>query len=426
MSQTSHSRAQGHQHYQQGQGSSLNASQSSLTQVTRTSSMDSLESSMSTTESNAGEVEANRLVTVLQENAVLRSELEVMKLRCKNLMEENRRLRQASVTIQAQAEQEEEFISNTLLKKIHCLKKEKEALAMNYEQEEEFLTNDLSRKLAQLRQEKVQLEQTLEQEQEQQIAKLTKKIERLEKETHGKQNSLDKLRREKVDLENTLEQEQELLVNKLWKRMDKVEQEKRELEARLGATPPPSPSGQNSPAFLNSRILQLSGEVDKLKRLLSETRAQSKERIQQIEEEEKALKEENIRLQRRLLRETERREQMTRQLSESESSLEMDEERYFNEVTSGKVFNPSSPSPYSPSPTRRSLSPSPALFVAAGTVGYPPTSPLRGRAQSFGAYNLHGNPHLQSVSASHLPPVHSNGAAVVSERIEDAFTLQGQ
>ncbi len=45
----------------------------------------------------------------------------------------------------------------------------------------------------QLRQEKVQLEQTLEQEQEQQIAKLTKKIERLEKETSGKQTSLDKV-----------------------------------------------------------------------------------------------------------------------------------------------------------------------------------------------------------------------------------------
>ena len=51
---------------------------------------------------------------------------------------------------QAQAEQEEEFISNTLMKKIHLLKKEKEALAVNYEQEEEFLTNDLSRKLAQV------------------------------------------------------------------------------------------------------------------------------------------------------------------------------------------------------------------------------------------------------------------------------------
>lgn len=51
---------------------------------------------------------------------------------------------------QAKAEQEEEFISNTLMKKIHTLKKEKEVLAMNYEQEEEFLTNDLSKKLMQV------------------------------------------------------------------------------------------------------------------------------------------------------------------------------------------------------------------------------------------------------------------------------------
>ena len=51
---------------------------------------------------------------------------------------------------QAKAEQEEEFISNTLLKKIQSLKKEKEMLATNYEQEEEYLTNDLSRKLYQV------------------------------------------------------------------------------------------------------------------------------------------------------------------------------------------------------------------------------------------------------------------------------------
>ena len=51
---------------------------------------------------------------------------------------------------QAKAEQEEEFISNTLLKKIQTLKKEKEILAMNYEQEEEYLTNDLSKKLSQV------------------------------------------------------------------------------------------------------------------------------------------------------------------------------------------------------------------------------------------------------------------------------------
>lgn len=53
---------------------------------------------------------------------------------------------------QLMAEQQEEFISNTLLKKIQVLKSEKEQLARNYEQEEEFLTNDLSRKLLQVSQ----------------------------------------------------------------------------------------------------------------------------------------------------------------------------------------------------------------------------------------------------------------------------------
>ena len=45
------------------------------------------------------------------------------------------------------------------------------------------------------------------------------------------------------------------------------------------------------------------------------------------EMEESSLREENVRLQRKLLLEMERREQLSRQLSESESSLEMDDER---------------------------------------------------------------------------------------------------
>jgi hypothetical protein len=97
--------------------------------------------------------------------------------------------------------------------------------------------------------------------------------------------------------------------------------------------------------------------------------------------------------------------------------------RYFNEVTSGKVFNPSSPSPYSPSPTRRSLSPSPALLA---TVGYPPSSPLRGRTQSFGAYShaIHpANPHLQSMSATHVgvvgpsPVTHNSNSGGTSHSV---------
>ena len=51
--------------------------------------------------------------------------MDKFKIQTKILMEDNKKLRQDSVNIQARAEQEEEFISNTLLKKIQELKKEK-------------------------------------------------------------------------------------------------------------------------------------------------------------------------------------------------------------------------------------------------------------------------------------------------------------
>lgn len=44
--------------------------------------------------------------------------------------------------------------------------------------------------------------------------------------------------------------------------------------------------------------------------------------------EEKQIRDENIRLQKRLQMEVERQQTLCRHLSESESSLEMDEERY--------------------------------------------------------------------------------------------------
>ena len=45
-------------------------------------------------------------------------------------------------------------------------------------------------------------------------------------------------------------------------------------------------------------------------------------------QEERHIREENLRLQRKLQMEMERRESLCRHLSESESSLEMDDERY--------------------------------------------------------------------------------------------------
>ncbi|EPY83054.1 Coiled-coil domain-containing protein 6-like protein [Camelus ferus] len=245
-----------------------------------------------------------------------------------------------------QAEQEEEFISNTLFKKIQALQKEKETLAVNYEKEEEFLTNELSRKLMQLQHEKAELEQHLEQEQEFQVNKLMKKIKKLENDTISKQLTLEQLRREKIDLENTLEQEQEALVNRLWKRMDKLEAEKRDISMEI-----------DSPENMMRHIRFLKNEVERLKKQLRAAQLQHSEKMAQYLEEERHMREENLRLQRKLQREMERREALCRQLSESESSLEMDDEsqvRYDFRIQEGDRHGTGLPARPSP---RRSNSP---------------------------------------------------------------------
>lgn len=308
-----------------------------------------------------------RIDSLTQQNKVLKVELDTYKIRVKQLQEENKTLRQASVNIQAKAEQEEEYISNTLLKKIQALKKEKETLAHHYEREEECLTNDLSRKLDQLRQEKCKLELTLEQEQECLVNKLMRKIEKLEAETLAKQTNLEQLRREMVELENTLEQEQEALVNKLWKRMDKLEAEKRSLQIRLDQpTEPPTIQKQqmqenmngDEASVLTSHIQNLRSEVEKLRNNLAAAERENLEKTQHYQIEERHIREENMRLQRKLQLEVERREQLCRHLSESESSLEMEEERIFNEnVGIARTRTISSPIPVHSPSSSRPLSP---------------------------------------------------------------------
>jgi len=352
-----------------------------------------------------------RIESLQQQNRVLNMELETCKLRVKSLQEENKSLRQASVHIQAKAEQEEEFISNTLLKKIQALKKEKESLALNYEQEEECLTNDLSRKLNQLRQEKVQLEHTLEQEQECLVNKLMRKIEKLETETSSKQITLDQLRREKVQLENTLEQEQEALVNRLWKRMDKLESEKRGLQAKMNlpVSEPPSPrdvhtKNGDTAANLANNIHQLRQECAKLKHQLADEELKHKQRMSEFEKEEKHIREENLRLQRKLQLEMERREALCRHLSESESSLEMEEERVVNEmmVSGGGV-----PALQTVHRSRTVSSPVPGPYP-----GQPPTAPSPSPTLSrplspglnYGERRESGGPIPISINDSFTPP----------------------
>lgn len=122
---------------------------------------------------------ARKIMLAQQES--LEVQIEALKQKVATLTEENKELRRNSVTIQQQAEQEEEFISNTLLKRIQRLKQEKESLAINYEQEEEFLTNDLSRKLQRVKAEKVEMEKSFEAESEAICNRLTAKISNLER-----------------------------------------------------------------------------------------------------------------------------------------------------------------------------------------------------------------------------------------------------
>ncbi|XP_060560551.1 coiled-coil domain-containing protein 6-like isoform X1 [Ruditapes philippinarum] len=374
-----------------------------------------------------------RVESLQQENRVLKVELETFKLKCKQLAEEKQELKRASVNIQARAEQEEEFISNTLLKKIQLLKKEKESLAMNYEQEEEFLTNDLSRKLTQLRQEKVELEETLEKEQEYQVNKLMRKIEKLERDTMSKQTTLEQLRREKIELENALEQEQESLVNRLWKRMDKLEAEKRLLQEKLEqpVTEPPSPREINNgdtAENLSTHIEGLRGEVTRLRRQLRSAQIEHEEKMAHYAQEERHIREENLRLQRKLQMEMERRESLCRHLSESESSLEMDDERHFNEMTkqhdisggsgssghgagsSGHIRprTVSSPIPYVSPNSSRPLSPAGGMHPI-----FSPPSPMRrntGESTSTGRSAFHPpgfgtSPPVHT--STHIPMAHS-------------------
>ncbi|VDK81636.1 unnamed protein product [Litomosoides sigmodontis] len=174
-----------------------------------------------------------KAVFLLKDKTRVEAEISGLRARNESLQQLNKTIREKSVRLHAKAEQEEEFISNMLLKRIQKLKNDKEALALKYEQEEEFLTNDLTRKLSQLQNERDELAGQVEAEQSWVVDTLLVKIRKLEAEISANHTALEQLRREKVDLENALEHEQESLFNTLGKRMDQLEAEKRRMQARL-------------------------------------------------------------------------------------------------------------------------------------------------------------------------------------------------
>lgn len=122
--------------------------------------------------------------------ASLQRELAAEKQKNESAHAELDNLRRRNTQMAALAEQEEEMISNKLMKRLTELKREKEKLVLQVEQEEELLTNQL-------------------------------------------QFKLEKVRKEKVELENQLEHEQEYIVNRLQKQLTAVTAEKMKLEVKL-------------------------------------------------------------------------------------------------------------------------------------------------------------------------------------------------
>ncbi|KAI7907247.1 uncharacterized protein BX663DRAFT_495306 [Cokeromyces recurvatus] len=119
----------------------------------------------------------------------LEFELEMEQGHVKILKHDNKMLRQMAVEMTAMAEQEEEFISNRLLKRITGLKKEKSELLLQVEQEEEYMTNMLQKKLNQLQREKIEMENSLEQEQEFIVNKLQKQLDSMKIQQQQQQQS---------------------------------------------------------------------------------------------------------------------------------------------------------------------------------------------------------------------------------------------
>jgi coiled-coil domain-containing protein 6 len=103
------------------------------------------------------------------------------------------------------------------------------------------------------------------------------------------------------------------------------------------------PPSSEQAATLTEHIINLRREVSRLKANLEKVERDHKENMAKLVREEQVIREENVRLQRRLQMEVDRREALCRHLSESESSLEMDDERHFNE--SSRVRTISSPVP---------------------------------------------------------------------------------
>ncbi|KAL6782381.1 hypothetical protein ACKKBG_A06570 [Auxenochlorella protothecoides x Auxenochlorella symbiontica] len=217
-----------------------------------------------------------------EERKALELELAAERRRCASLQEELKKEKQLAIARQLQAEAEEERLTNKLMQRLDELKTAKLTLTPEVEAEEglvaslkrrldtltadkakleaklasdqDYVANTLLRKIREveaeklkLQRDKANLENTLEAEQEYISNRLSKQLEQLamEKNTMMTEKlelrrqvnelaaSVDKLNREKVALEAQFEREEEHVVNKLQRQLQAVTIAYCNLESKL-------------------------------------------------------------------------------------------------------------------------------------------------------------------------------------------------
>jgi len=306
----------------------------------------------------------------------LRRELERERYKNTQLQANLKRQAKLNEQLQQTAEQEEEYITNKLMKRLSVLKHEKEHLARQVEMEEEMITNKLSKKLEKVKQEKVNLENLLEQEQEYIVNKL--------------QKQLSVVFEEKRALETQLRESTGTILQTLQLHLDRWREKSTQpgQAADALALQPLSVSG--SAAILPSAhqseldgdaesevqqthllMTHLAAEIDALggqqERYRADCEALSKKN-EQLKEELGRLQADNSGLQHRIAREREIREAAQGDKARLETELELDSERAFNSGVSSVCSSPAltaSLAPLSP----RSL----ALSSSSENIMLPPT-----------------------------------------------------
>lgn len=129
------------------------------------------------------------------ELAALRAELARERKRRAAAEEQVRLLRRESTLTQIRIEEEEEAISNKLMKRLSELKHEKEQIARASESDSEWVTNSLSQRLEELQRQKHKIIATAEAENEFIVNRLNKELDALRVEKHELERKVQRLSR---------------------------------------------------------------------------------------------------------------------------------------------------------------------------------------------------------------------------------------